>query len=42
MSSEFTQWTNWKSDQVGSMMSTVGDIHSALSRTDMSLFPANE
>ena len=26
MSSEFTQWTNWKSDQVGSMMSTVGDI----------------
>ena len=26
MSSEFTQCTNWKSDQVGSMMSTVGDI----------------
>ena len=26
MSSEFTQCTNWKSDQVGSMMSTVGDL----------------
>ncbi len=26
MSSELTQCTNWKSDQVGLMMSTVGDI----------------
>ena len=25
MLSEFTQWTNWKSDLVGSIMSTVGD-----------------
>ena len=24
--SEFTEWTNWKSDQLGSMMTTVGDI----------------
>ncbi len=26
MSSEYTQCTNWKSDQVGSIMSTVGDV----------------
>ncbi len=31
MPSEFTQWTNWKFDLVGSIMSTVGDInHSKL------------